>query len=125
MATNEHGQITGAAILASLAMPSPRLISTPEWSSCPHVYIRPWKGTDLTVYRSLMRDRDADDVSEEEFVWHIMKLSLCDAEGTLILSDDMQARVMGGPLSPIRRLEAAILEFNGLTQSADKAILGN
>lgn len=125
MGTGENGSVTNAAILASLAIQPPRMISTPEWSQCPHIYIRQWRGNELSAYRSLFKGRESDDISDEDFLWHIFMLGACDAAGNAVVTDKDRAPIMDGPLAPLQRVVTATLDFNGLSERASNAALGN
>lgn len=110
-----------SGLLSSLVLSAPRMVSTPEWGSAPHLWVRQWSGLDYEEYRSLFKGRDSKEVPETEFLWHVFKLAACDDKGTPIVEESDKPAILAGPLAPMRRVVEAALQFNGIWSDGDES----
>lgn len=121
----QAAEIRSAALAAKTLNRIP--VKTPEWG-VPAVYVRSLRGDELSKYRNLFRDERGerrDDITDEQFIAHLVVLCACDESGEPVFSNGDAAELLSGPLAPLQRCYRVAWKLNGLSEYDERAIEGN
>ncbi len=115
--------LTRAQILEASAASATKVlkISTPAWGGSGHVYVRMLPGSELKTAMTLL----GEDEDEALMMAKLCVLLVSDANGKRVLNAGDVLAILDGPLGPMVRCVNAALELNGLTDTAQDAIVKN
>lgn len=121
--------LTRDAIVGSKQTFKIQKVSTPEWAldtngtQEAHVFVRTLSGDQAgAVQRLAAAQQDAGaDAAEPKALAGWCVLGVCDDKGAALFTDADIPALLARPLMPLQRCAAAIMELNGVTDTAEGA----